>query len=99
MSDNLDKYLIFKYLDEETRFVGLPLDEFIPVVFFIVFGFVAKLLILGILFAASTVFFLKSLKKKRGRSALLYMIYWHGNESVGNTLFPSFPKSTERYFI
>lgn len=98
MSDQ-NKYLIFKYLDEETRVIGLPLDEFIPAVLFVVFGFFVKILPLGILCAVASVMFLKHLKKNRGKSALLFILYWHGNEMVGKTLFPSFPKSTERDFI
>lgn len=94
-----NKYIIFKYLDEETRIVGLPLDEFIPVVIFIAFGFLSKLLMFGILCAALTVLFLKKLKRSRGKSALLAILYWHGNESVGKTIFPSFPKSTDRNFL
>lgn len=99
MSENMDKYIIFKYLDEEKRILGLPLDEFIPIASLITFGFIAKFLLLGIFLSAALFGFMRSLKKNRGRCALLSIIYWNGNDSVGKTLFPSFPASSDRYWV
>lgn len=99
MSDASDQYVIFKYLDEERRILGLPLDEFIPITLLIIFGFMTKLLIVGILASGLLFAFMRNLKKNRGRCALLSLIYWNGNESAGKTLFPSFPPSAERYWV
>lgn len=99
MSDEMDKYIILKYLDEERRILGLPIDEFIPITVIIVFGFIAKFLMLGILLSAVLFASVRSIKKNRGRCALMALIYWNGNESVGKTLFRSFPKSSDRYWI
>lgn len=93
------KYQIYKYLDEEKRIVGLTLDEFIPILLVFIIAFLAKLLLVGILVAAAIFSVMRSIKKKRGRCALLSLIYWNSNKSVGKLLFSAFPPSSKRYWI
>lgn len=93
------KYQIYKYLDEEKRIVGLTIDEVIPVGFVLIMAFLLKILLLGILMAAALFSLVRHLKKNRGRCALLSVIYWNTNETVGKMIFHSFPPASKRYWV
>ena len=93
------KYQIYKYLDEEKRLVGLPIDEVIPIGLVLIIAFLMKMLLVGILLAAAIFGAIRGLKKNRGRCALLSIIYWNGNDLVGKTIFRSFPPSSKRYWV
>lgn len=93
------KYQIYKYLDEEKRIVGLTIDEVIPIGLALMIAFLMKVLLIGILMAAAIFSLVRRLKKNRGRCALLSVIYWNGNESVGKMIFHSFPPAVKRYWV
>lgn len=99
MNDEDKKYVILKFLDEEDKIMGLPIDEFIPILIIIITGFLCKFLLEAVLLAFLTMRFMRKIKRSKGKGFLFILAYWHGNEAVGKRLFPSFPKATERYFI
>ncbi len=98
MSDEA-KYLMLQYLDEEEKIIGLPIDEFIPVACILVLSFFCKCLLTGVIIAFFTARIMRHFKQSRGKGFLFITAYWHGNELIGKIIFPSFPKSTDRYFI
>lgn len=99
MTDEAAKYIMLQYLDEEEKIIGLPIDEFIPSVCILVLSFICKMLLTGVIIAFVIIKIMRQLKRSQGKGFLFILAYWHGSEWVGKTLFQSFPKSTERYFI
>jgi conjugal transfer pilus assembly protein TraL len=92
-----DQYKICKYLDEQYRIIGLPLDEFIPLAIILVMSFLFKLLIVGILLMVVCWRLMRHFKKGMGSAALLVSIYWHmcGSQAA----FRALPDSTKRYWV
>lgn len=99
MLDENIKYMMLQYLDEEEKIIGLPIDEFIPVACILVLSFFCKILLTGVIISFCFVKIMRRLKQNKGKGFLYILAYWHGNELVGKVIFPSFPKSTDRYFI
>lgn len=99
MTDENAKYIMLQYLDEEEKIIGLPIDEFIPVACILVLCFVCKMLLTGTIIAFFVIKIMRHLKQSQGKRFLFILVYWHGSDWVGKTIFQSFPKSTERYFI
>ena len=99
MIDENAKYMMLQYLDEEEKIIGLPIDEFIPVACILGLCFIGKMLLTGAIIAFLTLKIMRQLKQSQGKGFLFILLYWHGSEWVGKTLFHAFPKSTERYFI
>ena len=98
MSQPLNQYVICTCLDESFRIAGLTLDEFIPIVFLLLMGFLTRGLGIAIIAALFWVIGLRSLKRGKGSAVLLLMLYRHTSPEVGGILFPSFPPSTQKYW-
>lgn len=99
MSEESIKYVMLKYLDEEEKIMGLPVDEFIPVSLILLFSFICKILFVGLVLSFLTVKLMRHFKHNQGRGFLFIVCYWNLNAEVGKALFSSFPSATERYYI
>jgi len=98
MSQSINQYVICACLDESFRIAGLTLDEFVPMIFLLLMGFLTRGLGVTTLIAIFWIIGLRSLKRGKGPAALLLMVYRHTSPSIGRALFPSFPASTQKYW-
>ncbi|HDX1172885.1 TPA: type IV conjugative transfer system protein TraL [Pasteurella multocida] len=98
MDSQRNKYLFPSTLSNQMRWFGLPVDEaiiYIPVGLLAVFSsmyiFAPTLLILFIL--------IRKMKRGKGSSYILCLMYWFLPHSVSNAFLYSLPPSYRRYWI
>jgi len=72
-----DKYYICKKIDEQKRYFGLPLDEFVPIALVLLIGFLVGRFITGFVIAGGIFLAIRHFKKGQGSSWLLNMAYWY----------------------
>ncbi|EMA8656793.1 type IV conjugative transfer system protein TraL [Cronobacter sakazakii] len=93
-----DKYNFPETLNQQSRFIGLPLDEII---------IVAPLVILGVIYNMSTVlsfiagllwWLVRYLKKGQGSYWLLNFCYWHLPSLIFRITFRQIPDSSFRHW-
>ncbi|EOC1314876.1 type IV conjugative transfer system protein TraL [Cronobacter turicensis] len=98
MSREEDKYYFPETLNQQARFIGLPLDELI---------IVAPLVILGVIYNMSTVlsiiagllwWLVRYLKKGQGSYWLLNFCYWHLPSLIFRITFRQIPDSSFRHW-
>ncbi|MCX7125446.1 MAG: type IV conjugative transfer system protein TraL [Gammaproteobacteria bacterium] len=77
MNEEDKKYIILKFLDEEEKILGLPIDECIPVVGIIIIGFLAKFLIISIVLAFIVTKLMRRAKHSNGKGFLFVLAYWN----------------------
>lgn len=97
---NEDKYFICKRIDEQKRYFGLTLDEFIPIV--VVVGLCAFFgsMITGFVLAGLLWFTIRHFKKGQGTSWFLNMLYWHlPLHYLKGVLFLKTPLSSLRHWL
>jgi len=95
-----DKYFICKRIDEPTRFFGLTLDEFIPIILVIgICAFFGSLLT-GFMLAGIVWFGIRHFKKGQGTSWFLNMLYWYlPLHFLHGVLFIKTPPSSARHWL
>jgi conjugal transfer pilus assembly protein TraL len=74
-SDN--KYFICKRLDEPKRYVGLTLDEFVPIAIVNAVCFFLGSIVTGFAISGGLWLLLKHFKKGQGPGWFLNLLYWH----------------------
>ncbi|HBU1474084.1 TPA: type IV conjugative transfer system protein TraL, partial [Klebsiella pneumoniae] len=75
--DELKRYRFPETLTNQSRWFGLYLDELIPAVICLGWGFWTSKFIFGIASAVLVFWGIKKLKKGRGSSWLRDLIYWY----------------------
>ncbi|NCC02324.1 MAG: type IV conjugative transfer system protein TraL, partial [Clostridia bacterium] len=75
--DELKKYRFPETLTNQSRWFGLYLDELIPAVICLGWGFWTSKFLFGMAAAALVFWGIKKLKKGRGSSWLRDLIYWY----------------------
>lgn len=83
------KYINFKWLDQETRILGMPLDESIPLIILCVGGLLLNQLFIGGLLGGGWVVFLKTMKRGNDAAWLISVIYWYAGIRVFFRKIPS----------
>ncbi|EGT4277885.1 type IV conjugative transfer system protein TraL [Cronobacter sakazakii] len=98
MAGEEDKYYFPETLNQQTRVLGLPVDELI---------IVAPLAILGVMYNMSTVlsiiagllwWLIRYLKKGQGSYWLLNFCYWHLPSLIFRVTFRRIPDSSFRHW-
>lgn len=90
-----NKYFICKKIDEPRRFVGLTLDEIVPIVTISVLGFILGSMITGFVSAGIVWGLIRHFKKGQGTGWLLSLLYWH----LPLPLFSKTPASAARHWL
>lgn len=98
--NNDAKYFICKKIDEPSRFFGLTLDEFIPILITIgICAFFGSLLT-GFMLAAVVWFVIRHFKKGQGTNWFLNMLYWYlPLHLFHGVLFEKTPPSSVRHWL
>lgn len=95
-----NKYFICKKLDEPKRYVGLTIDEFIPIVSINIICFLLGNLVAGFALSAVVWLLLKHFKKGQGPCWLLNLLYWHlPLHKLQGLLFVKTPPSSNRHWL
>ena len=97
---NEDKYYICKKIDEQKRYFGLTLDEFVPIIVTIgLCGFFGSLLT-GFILAGIIWFAIRHFKKGQGSSWFFNMLYWYlPLHFLQGILFSKTPPSANRHWL
>ena len=97
---NENKYYICKKIDEPKRYVGLTLDEFIPIVAITGICFLLGSLITGFGLAGAAWFTIRHFKKGQGIGWFLNLLYWHlPLHYLGGVLFVKTPPASARHWL
>lgn len=99
MSNKRGLYLVPKTLDAQARVLGLPLDEFIPSIFFAVFFFLLGKVVLSIAIPVITVVLIKMMKQGQGSAWLINLCHWYLPKVVMTHLLRKTPPSQNREYI
>ena len=92
-------YVVCKTLDQPTRIVGLPVDEFIIAEILMgIFIFMGKL-ILSMGIAIPTVVLIRVMKKGHGAGWLLNVLYWYLPQNLTKVFVRFTPASHQREWI
>ena len=97
--DELKRYRFPETLTNQSRWFGLYLDELIPAVICLGWGFWTSKFIFGIASAVLVFWGIKKLKKGRGSSWLRDLIYWYLPTSLLKGFFHDVPDSCFRQWI
>lgn len=94
------KYQIMKTIDAPFRLFGLTLDEAIPAVAsIVVFGFVFRQMLIGVIATAVVLIVMRILKRGKSGGFLLNAIYWQLPGVVFGAYLKRTPQSSNRHFI
>ena len=94
------KYYICKRIDEPKRYVGLTLDEFIPVVVITGICFFFGSLLVGFALAGSVWFAIRHFKQGQGTGWFLNLLYWYlPLHYLGRVLYIKTPASSQRHWL
>lgn len=97
---NQAKYFICKKIDEPKRYVGLTLDEFIPIAIITTLSFFFGSLLTGFVLAGMVWFAIKHLKKGQGAGWFLNLLYWHlPLHYFQGMFFTKTPPSSDRHWL
>lgn len=92
-------YVVCKTLDQPTRIIGLPLDEFIMTAILSgIFVFMGKL-ILSIAIMILTIVLIRLMKKGQGAGWLLNVFYWYLPQNLTKAFIRFTPASQYREWI
>ena len=90
---------VSRFLNKPPTFGGFAYDEVIP-------GFIAFTIcmlldqrILGLGIFVGWVMLLRKLKKSKGSSYLLCLMYWYSPRSIGSLFFPQTPTADKRFWL
>lgn len=97
--DELKRYRFPETLTNQSRWFGLYLDELIPAVICLGWGFWTSKFIFGIASAVLVFWGIKKLKKGRGSSWLRDLIYWYLPTYLLKGFFHDVPDSCFRQWI
>lgn len=97
--DNIDKYRFPKTLSEQLRILGLPLDELIPVVPVLAWGFWVHKQLFGLVAAFVVWFIIRSAKRGKGSMWLYNVMYWYLPWLNSGTVFKMIPDSSFRQWV
>ena len=97
---NEHKYYICKKIDEPKRYVGLTIDEFVPIVVITSLCFLFGSLITGFVLSGIVWFTIKYFKKGQGPSWFLNLLYWYlPLHHLQGILFVKTPSSSLRHWL
>ncbi|HDR2836122.1 TPA: type IV conjugative transfer system protein TraL [Enterobacter mori] len=96
---SLKKYRFPETLTNQSRWFGLPVDELIPAIICLGWGFWTQHYIPGIIAAVLAYLGIKKLKKGRGSSWLRDLVYWYMPTSLLRGIFHDVPDSCYRQWI
>lgn len=97
--DDLNKYRFPKTLSEQLRILGLPLDEFIPALFMLAWGFVTKKYMFGMILAVLLWQLIKAAKKGKTSKWLYNWCYWYLPTELFRVVYRVIPDSSFRKWI
>ena len=97
---NENKYIICKRIDEQKRYFGLTVDEFIPIVVVVGLCTFFGSMITGFGLAGFLWFTIRHFKKGQGSSWFLNMLYWYlPLHYLKGILFVKTPPSCLRHWL
>lgn len=99
MSHKRSLYLVPKALDSQIRVFGLPMDEFIPSLFFFIFFFFLDKVVLSVAIPVLTVVIIKVMKQGQGSAWLMHLCYWHLPKGMMMHILRKTPPSEQREYI
>lgn len=97
--DDQKKYVICKYLDEQSLFIGMQYDEAVVVIPLVIVGALSGHMLIFWFCAAVAFFGIKKLKKNKGSGYLLTLLYWHLPPGFSNWLLSHFSPGRKRYWV
>lgn len=94
------RYQILQRIDEQKRYFGLTLDEFIPVSLVILIGWCLSDLLIGFVFSGLVWVIIRHFKKGQGAFWLMNLCYWHfPTEPLKGTFFVKTPDASKRHWL
>jgi conjugal transfer pilus assembly protein TraL len=95
-----NKYFICKKLDEPKRYVGLTVDEFVPIAIINIGCFILNSLVTGFALSIVVWLLLKHFKKGQGPGWFLNLLYWHlPLHHLRGLLFVKTPPASARHWL
>jgi conjugal transfer pilus assembly protein TraL len=99
MSYKRSLYVVPKTLDAPTRILGLPLDEFLPAMLFLVYFFLSGKTVLFILTPILTVVVIRMIKQGQGSAWLINLCHWYLPKCLMQSFLRKTPASENREYI
>lgn len=100
MAENeLDKYRFPKTLSEQTRIIGMPLDEFIPAGIFFLWGCISKKYLFGLIVSAVVWQLIKAAKRGKSSTWLYNWCYWYLPSWLFRPVYRIVPDSSFRKWV
>ena len=97
---NEHKYYICKKIDEPKRYVGLTIDEFVPIATIVSLCFFFGSLLTGFVLAGIVWLAIRHFKKGQGPSWFLNLLYWYlPTQHLQGILFVKTPPSSLRHWL
>lgn len=92
-------YYIPRHLNREKTFFGLPRDEILPSLFFLVTLFAMRHELMGLCVCVGWFIGLRQIKRQYGENAIQLLLYWYGSKPLAESVFPNTPPSERRYWV
>lgn len=97
---NENKYFICKRIDEPKRYIGLTIDEIVPIIAISGICFFFGSLATGFVLAGVVWCVIRHFKKGQGTGWLLSLLYWHlPLHYLQGILFVKTPPSSARHWL
>jgi len=97
---NENKYFICKKIDEPKKYIGLTIDEFVPIIVITGLCFFFGSLLTGFVLAGVVWFVIRHFKKGQGTGWFLNLLYWHlPLHYLQGVLFIKTPPSSARHWL
>jgi len=97
--NDLNKYRFPRTLSEQTRIIGLPLDEAIPAAVPLLWGLFSKHYLFGLIVAAVVWQLIKAAKRGKSSRWLYNWCYWHLPIEIFRIVYRVIPDSSHRKWI
>ncbi|MGF1703525.1 type IV conjugative transfer system protein TraL [Photobacterium makurazakiensis] len=92
-------YYIPRHLNRGKTFAGLPRDEVLPALFFLIVLFAMRHEVISLIACAGWFIGLRQIKRQYGDNAIQLLLYWYGSKHIAESMFPKSPPSEKRYWI
>lgn len=99
MADDLSRYRFPQTLQEQSRFLGLPLDEAIPSLPLMLLGLWAGHALYGLAGTLMVWLLIRTAKRGKGSMWLYNLLYWYFPGMLYRGLFRCIPDSHLRHWI
>ena len=97
--EDYDFHRVSRFLNKPKTIGGFGYDQVIPAALMFIILMACNSTVLGMILAASWFIGIAKLKKNKGGSYLLILMYWFGTQNFCRTIFNKTPPSFLRFWL